>query len=149
MSTCSICFDRKMFSEFIRMASILTFGTRTFDDLHVGEEICRQNFHQFEKTLPPYTIPISEPQLQPQVQCALPVCDLPVGSKGGDWNCLEPLQTKSGLRLQLDTALHSPVRQVLPAARLLGAVWLSWERQCSVKAMASSASKCTAFLVLS
>lgn len=45
MSTCSICFDRKMFSEFIRMASILTFGTQTFDDLHVGEEICRQNFH--------------------------------------------------------------------------------------------------------
>lgn len=45
MSNCSICFDRKMFSEFIRMASILTFGTQTSDDLHVCEEICRQNFH--------------------------------------------------------------------------------------------------------
>lgn len=59
-----------MFSEFIRMASILTFGTQTFDDLHVEEEICRQNFHQFEKTLPLHTIPILELQLQPQVLCS-------------------------------------------------------------------------------
>lgn len=57
--------------------------------------------------------------------CAVPVSDLPVGSKHRDWNCLEPLHTKPGLRLQLDTAVHSPVRQVLPAARLLGSVWLS------------------------
>lgn len=46
-----------------------------------------------------------------QKLCAVPGCDLPAGSRRGDWNCLEPLHTESGLRLQLGTALHSPVKE--------------------------------------
>lgn len=84
-----------------------------------------------------------------QKLCAVPGCDLPAGSRHGDWNCLEPLHTESGLRLQLGTALHSPVRKGLPAARLLGSLWLSWYSQPNIKAMASYASKCVTFLMLS